>query len=136
MSYGVLLAFIESKHLNALKLSQETGVQYKVAWVMCSKLREMYAAGRSIGDQIDATIKGYFQRGQMPDPTCCERCRWRIADLRRATFRLDRKCSGYYCPKCYADLTEAEAEFRGNYEELRMIKEFEEGVNGINQKHG
>lgn len=131
-----LMAFLDSGHLNALQLSRDLGVQYKVAWVMCSKLREMRAVDRSVGDQIDAKTRGYFQRGRTPDPACCERCGNLSKELQRATFRLDRRCSGYYCPECRESLARAEEDFRENYEQLRMIKEFEEEVNGINQEYG
>jgi len=136
LSFEQLIAFLEARDLNALRLSREFEVQYKVAWLMCTKLREMYARGGSIGDQVMADAKGYFQRGKEHPPTCCDRCDKSEGPLVRRTFHLDRATTGFFCPGCRKELASLQEEFRSNYANLRAIKIFEEELNEYNKEHG
>jgi hypothetical protein len=135
LTFEQLLAFLGSKDLNALRISREMGIEYKPAWVMCAKLREMYANGRAVGDQVRARARGYFQHGSVP-PTCCSRCERGGVPLALAMFELDRQVGGSFCGDCHAALSELQDEFRANYDELRAVMKFKEELHDHTQKHG
>ena len=136
LTFEQLVGFLEARDLNALQISQRMGVQYKVAWVMCAKLREMYARSGAIGDQTVARAKGYFQRGKTQVPACCDRCGKCATPLTSCTFHLDKKTAGYFCGGCREELLSAEGEFRTNFANIKIIKEFQEELSEYHKKHG